>query len=192
VTQNTLNADSLLTSHQVATLLQVNPSSVNKWVRDGRIAAFRTPGGHRRISAADLVTFLNAHQMPLPRQLTTLSRRRLLVVDSDKKQVKALGRALKPYGDRVESVVVESGIDALASLGWLHPHILVLDAQDAESDALTVCRRLKGSERTRDITVIVATSKPGKDYDRTAEKAGAAQVVAKPVDYKPIVDGLGA
>jgi excisionase family DNA binding protein len=64
-----IHADRLLTSHEVGDLLQVNPSSVKKWVNEGRIAAFRTPGGHRRIRVADLVEFLNRHAMPIPRPL---------------------------------------------------------------------------------------------------------------------------
>jgi hypothetical protein len=31
------------TSHQVGNLLQVNPSSVVKWINDGLLQAFRTP-----------------------------------------------------------------------------------------------------------------------------------------------------
>ena len=53
MTEQKLHADRLLTSHEVGDLLQVNPSSVKKWVNEGRIAAFRTPGGHRRIRVSD-------------------------------------------------------------------------------------------------------------------------------------------
>ena len=55
MTEQKIDADRLLTSHEVGALLQVNPSSINKWVNEGRLAAFRTPGGHRRIRAGDLV-----------------------------------------------------------------------------------------------------------------------------------------
>src|SRR3954468_12254120 len=89
--------DSLLTSYQVGALLQVNPSSVNKWVKDGRIPAFRTPGGHRRIRAGDLGSFFNEHKMPTPTSLTQPSRRRLLIVADDARQLESLQRALKPY-----------------------------------------------------------------------------------------------
>src|SRR5260370_5844825 len=72
----TIEADSLLTSHEVGDLLQVNPSSINKWVNEGRITAFRTPGGHRRIRASDLVRFLDGHKMPIPKMLAGVSKRR--------------------------------------------------------------------------------------------------------------------
>ena len=70
MTEQNLHSERLLTSHEVGALLQVNPSSVKKWVNEGRIAAFRTPGGHRRIRVADLVDFLHRHAMPIPRPVT--------------------------------------------------------------------------------------------------------------------------
>lgn len=62
--------DQHLTTSQTGKLLQSNPSSVGKWIRDGRIKAHRTPGGHHRIRAQDLVAFLLQHDMPIPPQLT--------------------------------------------------------------------------------------------------------------------------
>src|SRR5437773_3543518 len=106
-----IDADQLLTSHQVGALLQVNPSSVKKWVNEGRIAAFRTPGGHRRIRVADLVEFLDVHKMPIPRALESVSKRRLLIVDDDVMHLRALERRLKPWRSHMQAMVVGNGID---------------------------------------------------------------------------------
>ncbi len=65
--------ETLLTSHEVGVLLQVNPSSVNKWIDEGLIRAFRTPGGHRRIVAGNLVAFLEKKAMPIPPQFAHLA-----------------------------------------------------------------------------------------------------------------------
>src|ERR1041384_3525255 len=97
-----IRADSLLTSYQVGALLQVNPSSVNKWIKDGRIEAFRTPGGHRRIRAADLVAFLRPHNMPVPGSLAAASKRRLLVVLNDEAQCAVLREALRNQDHNLE------------------------------------------------------------------------------------------
>jgi excisionase family DNA binding protein len=58
-----LTVETNLTSYQAASLLQMSPCSINKWVNEGKLAAFRTPGGHRRIKAGDLALFVREHSM---------------------------------------------------------------------------------------------------------------------------------
>lgn len=60
-----IDKDQQLTSHDVAKLLQVNPTRVNKWIGDGHIAAFRTPGGHRRVRLGDVFAFSAKFKMPI-------------------------------------------------------------------------------------------------------------------------------
>jgi excisionase family DNA binding protein len=184
--------DSLLTSYQVGALLQVNPSSINKWVKDGRIPAFRTPGGHRRIRAADLVSFLTSHQMPIPQPLVSAARRRLLVVDDDPKQLDAMGRLLKPYADRIEHELVSNGIDALVMLGSFKPHVAVLDVYMPAVDGLEVCRRLKQNPVTQNTRIIVASGQMTPELEKQAKEAGADICLHKPVDLAVVLDQLEA
>ena len=48
-------ADSLLTPAEVAALFRVNPKTVTRWARAGKITAIRTLGGHRRFRATESV-----------------------------------------------------------------------------------------------------------------------------------------
>lgn len=64
-----IEPETVLTTFRAAKLLQVDPSTVNNWIRQGRIRAFRTPGGHGRIRACDLVCFMRQYDMPVPAAL---------------------------------------------------------------------------------------------------------------------------
>jgi len=44
----------LLTPAEVAAMFRVNPKTVTRWARAGRISAVRTLGGHRRFHAAEI------------------------------------------------------------------------------------------------------------------------------------------
>ncbi len=180
-------ADQLLTSSEVGALLQVNPSSVKKWVDDGKITAFRTPGGHRRIRASDLVDFLDAHKMPIPRDLQSSGRRRLLVVDDDATQLKALARAFKRFADKVAVVTVSNGIDALVLVGSFRPHFVLLDVFMPGVDGLEVCRRLKANPETSSIGVVIVTGNLTPTIKRKALEAGALRCLEKPINAEAVV-----
>jgi excisionase family DNA binding protein len=48
----------LLTPAEVAAMFRVNPKTVTRWARAGKISAVRTLGGHRRFRADEIRRFL--------------------------------------------------------------------------------------------------------------------------------------
>ena len=48
------HVDALLTPAEVAALFRVNPKTVTRWARAGKITAIRTLGGHRRFRASEI------------------------------------------------------------------------------------------------------------------------------------------
>jgi len=47
-------SDALLTPAEVAALFRVNPKTVTRWARAGKISAVRTLGGHRRFRESEI------------------------------------------------------------------------------------------------------------------------------------------
>jgi excisionase family DNA binding protein len=180
-----------LTSSEVGQLLQVNASSVKNWVNEGLLTAYRTPGGHRRIRAADLVAFLDSHKMPVPLELEHVSRRRLLVVDDDPLQLRAVGRSLRDHSARLNLATAQNGIDALVMVGSFKPHLIVLDVFMPELDGLEVCRRLKANPETTHIGVVIASGHLTAEVERSALSAGARRCLHKPVSVPVLLEELG-
>jgi len=50
--------DVLLTPAEVAAMFRVNPKTVTRWARAGKISAIRTLGGHRRFRSSEIRRFL--------------------------------------------------------------------------------------------------------------------------------------
>jgi excisionase family DNA binding protein len=46
--------DRLLTPGEVAVLFRVNPKTVTRWAKAGKLSAIRTPGGHARFRESDV------------------------------------------------------------------------------------------------------------------------------------------
>jgi len=52
--------EDLLTPSEVAAMFRVNPKTVTRWARAGRISYIKTLGGHRRFKASEIRNLLAA------------------------------------------------------------------------------------------------------------------------------------
>jgi len=48
----------LLTPAEVGAMLKVDPKTVTRWARTGKLRSIKTPGGHRRYSETEVLSFL--------------------------------------------------------------------------------------------------------------------------------------
>lgn len=58
-----LPSESLLTPAEVAAMFRVDPKTVTRWAKAGKLTAIRTLGGHRRYREAEVQGFL-VHMRP--------------------------------------------------------------------------------------------------------------------------------
>ena len=52
----------LLTPAEVAARFRVDPKTVARWAKGGKLSSTRTPGGHRRFSETEVDEFLSKYQ----------------------------------------------------------------------------------------------------------------------------------
>ena len=50
----TVEHEALLTPGEVAALFRVDPKTVSRWAKSGKLSAVRTLGGHRRFREAEI------------------------------------------------------------------------------------------------------------------------------------------
>lgn len=50
--------EDLLTPAEVATMFRVDPKTVTRWAKAGRVSSIRTPGGHRRYRESEIRALL--------------------------------------------------------------------------------------------------------------------------------------
>lgn len=54
--------DELLTPSEVAKLFRVDPKTVTRWAKSGKLSSIRTLGGHRRYRAAEVRSLLEGQR----------------------------------------------------------------------------------------------------------------------------------
>lgn len=179
--------EQLYTTHDISRLLQVDPSTVSKWIDRGILVAFRTPGGHRRVRSGDLRSFLIAHEMPVPEELGGAIVK-LLVVDDEKPVLDAIKRAFKPFSSQVELTTTTSGVEALLVVSELKPHGMLIDLNMPEVDGLEVIRRIRARKPLESVKLITMTARLTQDLVDQSTKAGATACFAKPVDPQQVLE----
>lgn len=110
----------VFTTSEAAKLCHANISSIKNWIEQGRLQAFRTPGGHHRIERQSLGTFLDNHGMPNP--FTAQATRRVLLIGHVPLYAEALKRAFSYESD---VVVVENDVRGLMTFGQWNPDYVV-------------------------------------------------------------------
>ena len=58
-------SEALLTPSEVATLFRVDPKTVTRWAKAGKISSIRTLGGHRRYRESEIRALLGIPQQRL-------------------------------------------------------------------------------------------------------------------------------
>lgn len=179
--------ETLYTTHDISRLLQVDPSTVSKWIDRGILVAFRTPGGHRRVRGGDLRSFLIAHEMPVPEELGS-SAVRLVAVDDEKPALDALKRAFKAHANQVELTTTTSGVEALLLVTEIKPHGLLIDLNMPEVDGFEVCRRIRARKNLEGVRLITMTGRHSPELVEQSLKAGAVACIDKPVDVAQLLE----
>ncbi len=179
------------TSHEVAALVQVSPSAVLRWIDQGLLPAFRTPGGHRRIPAVELLEFLKSHQMPVPGELAQEPPKvRLLVVDDEVRYLQSLATLLGLAEPRLEVDLCDNPVSGLLRVGLTRPHAMLLDAYMPGMDGLEVCRRVKSAEETSHIALIAMSGRSSDEIEGAFLAAGASAFLRKPLGVAGVLKAL--
>lgn len=112
--------------------------------------------------------------------------RRVLVVDDDELQLRALQRSARA-DHSIDLLVASNAIDALLIIGTAQPDLVVMDVFMPGLDGIEACRRVKSNPATRDVEVILASVGMTPDLEAVGLSAGASRAIAKPFELHDLV-----
>ena len=185
---------SVFTTFEAAKLCHVSPLSIINWVNAGRLPAFRTPGGHRRIRRDDLARFMRENGIPLPEDLRDGSGRpRVLVVDDEAsiREVIAASLASRP-SQPYEVMTAADGFEAGRLVATFRPDVVLLDLRMPGLDGFQVCRTIKADPETSSTIVIALTGYHTPETEARIVECGAVRCLAKPIEPSAVATSIDA
>ncbi|HET9491640.1 MAG TPA: response regulator [Methylomirabilota bacterium] len=165
-----------LTTRESAERLGVTINAIKAWIREKRLPALRTPGGHHRITERDLMAF----QAELVESCQNAARSRILVVDDDAPLAEILKESLQDEMPDAQIRTATDGYEALVQVGAFRPDVLALDIRMPRLDGFEVCRRLKARRDTAGIRILAMTAYSEGEVKRKIIACGAEDFIEKP------------
>jgi excisionase family DNA binding protein len=179
-------------SKDVAAILGISISSVHKLVESGGLQAFRTKGGHRRISLESVKAVAASMDVPWKDQIELPARPtgrgsagggalKVLVVEDNPTAARAIGTALKRHAGRLQVLQCSDGAEALLKISEQVPDLVITDLAMQPFDGFHLIKVIRSSPRLRNIRIIVATGLNDKEI---VERGGLGPDIA--VYHKPV------
>lgn len=85
-------------------------------------------------------------------------------------------------GSGVELRTAKNGIKALEAVAEERPDLILLDIMMPELNGIQVCEKLKSDPETKDIPIVMVTTKGEPEMVEQAFKAGCDDYITKPLD----------
>jgi excisionase family DNA binding protein len=173
----------VFTTFEAAKLCHVSPLSIINWVNAGRLPAFRTPGGHRRIRTEDLVRFMRENGIPIPESLREGSGRpKVLVVDDDATIRDVVAEHMSTRPQPYEVLTAADGFEAGRLVATFRPDVVLLDLRMPGMDGFQVSRAIKADPESAGTVVIAMTGYYTPETEARILECGAIRCFAKPVE----------
>lgn len=170
----------IYSTHEAARICNVTPMTVIRWIDDGRMPAFRTAGGHRRIYRPDLEAF--CRERGIPCDSLHAGRRRALIVAADEDERAALAAAARGIGAEVVVEVARDAFEGGRYVATMRPHAVVLDDRAAGGDVVEVCERMKADGTLGSVELVVFGPAPDSEVARTLRNYGGFACLGRPLD----------
>jgi excisionase family DNA binding protein len=176
-----------LTTGQVANYCHVTYWTVIKWIKAGKIKAYKSPGDHNRIRKEDFLRFLQEYNLPVPQELIDEHGKRLLIVDDDTAVVELLTELLGDIED-LEIETARNGYEAGMCIATFRPHVIILDLWMPGINGFEVCKHLKYNPETSAIKILAITGYPCGQSMRKISSIGADYLLEKPLNTEHLRD----
>jgi len=163
----------LLRLSQLARFWEKNARTVQTWIRQGRLAAIRSPGGHFRVRVADVRAFCEREGMPVPPFVAPAAARVVTAVPLPR-GAKLTGMVTEAHAEPYGALVAAASGDAA---------LVVLPAGGERFDAVAAVAALRKARATAETPLVVVGAGTQARADALA-RAGATRVLVRAREYE--------
>jgi excisionase family DNA binding protein len=167
-----------------AKLLNVSVGTIQNLVESNSLKAWKTQGGHRRISLQSIREYQISNKLQSVIFFSNNSSLRVLVVEDDEDTRLMYQAFFDRWSLPLDVTMYASAMEALIDMPTMQPHILFTDLNMPKVDGFKFLQTLREHKLFSNLHIIVMT---GLSDQQVQEKGGVphdVQLLRKPIDME--------
>lgn len=177
--------DSYCSTREAARLLGVSLGTVQNMVERGTLLAWKTAGGHRRVSMRAIEDYL-AQRQPQFQAPPTTQTLKILIAEDDPLFQEQYRHKMESWGLPLDIKIVANGYESLVQIGLDRPDVIIVDLMLPGLDGFEVIRTLRSKPELSSMNMLVVSS---LSRDEIRAKGGIPDTItiySKPVPFHEI------
>jgi len=167
-----------------AKILNLSVGTIQNLVESNSLKAWKTQGGHRRISLKSIQEYQFANNLDISSWYSSDAKLRVLVVE-DNENTRLMYQA---YFDRwalpLDVTLYASAIEALLDMPAMQPEILLTDLNMPEMDGFKFLKTLREHKLFAALPIIVITGLSSEQIQQKGGLPKEVQILQKPIDME--------
>jgi len=173
------------TTRTAAHQLGVSLRTVQLWVDSGILQAWKTPGGHRRVTISSVKKLLQQSGNQVDRDPGRDQDQGfvVLLIEDDADLLRFYQLTIRSWDLPLTLATAENGYEGLMSIGELQPNLIITDLIMPGLDGFDMIHSLRVNPLLSDTDIIVMTSMAQMEIDDRGGLPRDCSVLFKPVSF---------
>lgn len=179
---------SFCTTREAAAVLGVSVGTVQLWVENGQLEAWKTAGGHRRVLRESVDRLVrkpppSTARPPEPAETAKPWRPTVMVVEDDIHLLRLYEARISRWPLSPQVICLNNAVLALLRIGRSSPDMLILDLNIPGMDGFAMLHSLRHSGAVEATTIAVVTGMDESLIEARGGLPGDVEVYTKPIPF---------
>lgn len=180
-----LEQETYLSTRKAAGILGVSLRTVQLWVENGTLQAWKTAGGHRRILMDSVSDILKERNISIDKH-SSKDELVMVLVDDDAEIRDAYSLSISMTGLPIKLITAANGYEGLLKIGQYHPDIIMTDLMMPNMNGYEMLKAIKAEIDISNSEIIVVTAMDKENVNLKEIIDSGITLFHKPLKFESI------